>query len=66
MGTPSPTREEFQVGWICALSIEAAAAIQMLDENFGILQEQDSADTNSYTLGQIGKHYIVIACLPGG
>jgi len=59
-------REEFQVGWICALPIEAAAAIQMLDEKFGILQEQDCADTNSYTLGRIGKHYVVIACLPGG
>jgi nucleoside phosphorylase len=66
MDTPSPTWEEFQIGWICALPIEAAAAIQMLDENFGILQEQDSTNTNSYTLGRIGKHYVVIACLPGG
>jgi nucleoside phosphorylase len=62
----SPTLEEFQIGWICALPIEAAAANQMLDEKFGILQEQDSADTNSYTLGRIGVHYVVIACLPGG
>jgi nucleoside phosphorylase len=64
--TRLPTREEFQIGWICALPIEVAAAIQMLDENFGILQEQDSADTNSYTLGRIGKHCVAIACLPGG
>jgi nucleoside phosphorylase len=33
----------------------------MLDENFGTLEEQDTADTNIYTLGRIGKHYIVIA-----
>ncbi|KAJ9238315.1 hypothetical protein DTO169E5_4859 [Paecilomyces variotii] len=43
-----------------------AAATEMLDENFGTLQEQDSADTNSYTLGKIGVHYVVIACLPHG
>ncbi|RHZ45970.1 uncharacterized protein CDV56_102395 [Aspergillus thermomutatus] len=63
---PCPAREEFQIGWICALPIEAAAAKEMLDEDFGILEEQDAADTNSYRLGRIGKHYVVIACLPGG
>ncbi|KAL6233007.1 hypothetical protein BDW75DRAFT_232303 [Aspergillus navahoensis] len=62
---PCPAREEFQIGWICALPIEAAAAKEMLDEDFGILEEQDAADTNSYRLGRIGKHHIVIACLPG-
>jgi nucleoside phosphorylase len=38
----------------------------MLDEDFGILEEQDEADSNTYTLGRIGKHHVVIACLPGG
>ena len=61
-----PPRDVFQIGWICALPIEAAAAAEMLDENFGILEEQVAADTNTYTLGRIGKHHIVIACLPGG
>jgi nucleoside phosphorylase len=61
-----PPRDAFQIGWICALPIEAAAATQMLDEKFGILEEQDAADSNTYTLGRIGKHYVVIACLPGG
>jgi nucleoside phosphorylase len=61
-----PSKNEFQIGWICALPIEAAAAIQMLDENFGILQEQERADTNTYTLGRIGRHHVVIACLPDG
>ncbi|GFF25367.1 isoform 2 of ankyrin repeat domain-containing protein 50 [Aspergillus udagawae] len=61
-----PGREECVIGWICALPIEAAAAKEMLDEDFGILEEQDAADTNSYRLGRIGKHYVVIACLPGG
>ncbi|CAG8006550.1 unnamed protein product, partial [Penicillium salamii] len=61
-----PPRDAFQIGWICALPIEAAAAAEMLDEHFGILEQQDAADSNTYTLGRIGKHYVVIACLPGG
>jgi nucleoside phosphorylase len=63
---PCPAREEFQIGWICALPIEAAAAKEMLDEDFGMIEEQDAADTNSYRMGRIGKHHVVIACLPGG
>ncbi|KAJ6103901.1 hypothetical protein N7486_004123 [Penicillium sp. IBT 16267x] len=61
-----PPLETFQIGWICALPIEAAAAKVMLDERFGILDVQDPSDSNTYTLGRIGKHHIVIACLPGG
>ena len=61
----SPPLEEYQIGWICALPIEAAAAEEMLDENFDTLEEQDNADPNIYTLGRIGKHYVVIACLGG-
>ncbi|GFF47445.1 ankyrin repeat protein [Aspergillus udagawae] len=61
-----PARECFQIGWICALPIEQSAAEQMLDENFGILEEQDREDPNVYTLGRIGAHYVVIACLPEG
>ncbi|PGG95740.1 hypothetical protein AJ79_09893 [Helicocarpus griseus UAMH5409] len=59
----TPALEEYQIGWICTLPIEAAAAREMLDEEFAPLKEQDNADTNIYTLGRIGKHYIVIACL---
>lgn len=66
LNMPSPPRETFQIGWICALPIEAAAAKEMLDESFGILEFQDTADTNTYALGRIGKHHVVIACLPGG
>lgn len=61
-----PPREEFQIGWICSLPIEVAAATEMLDENFGLLDEQDAIDPNTYTLGRIGKHHVVIDCLPGG
>ncbi|KAE8416243.1 hypothetical protein BDV36DRAFT_297216 [Aspergillus pseudocaelatus] len=63
---PCPPRDKFQIGWICALPVEAAAAKEMLDENFGFLEEQDTTDPNIYTLGRIGEHNIVIACLPAG
>ncbi|KAK2593245.1 hypothetical protein QQS21_009044 [Conoideocrella luteorostrata] len=64
--TPPPPHDAYQIGWVCALPIEVAAAKQMLDEDFGILDEQDSTDTNSYTLGRVGRHYVVIAGLPAG
>ncbi|KAJ6040878.1 hypothetical protein N7444_009783 [Penicillium canescens] len=63
---PCPPREAFQIGWICALPIEAAAAREMLDEIFDILDFNDTTDLNTYTLGRIGKHNVVIACLPTG
>ncbi|PKY02339.1 hypothetical protein P168DRAFT_320880 [Aspergillus campestris IBT 28561] len=63
---PCPALDDFDIGWICALAIEAAAASEMLDEKFEPLQEQDAADSNIYTLGRIGNHNIAIACLPVG
>ncbi|KAG9747968.1 purine and uridine phosphorylase, partial [Aureobasidium melanogenum] len=55
----------YGIGIICALLEEKAAMEMMLDEEHGTL-EQKSGDHNSYTLGRIGKHNVVIACLPGG
>ncbi|KAF7716539.1 ANK_REP_REGION domain-containing protein [Penicillium ucsense] len=60
-----PPKDAFQIGWICALPIEAAAAHEMLDVKFGILDEQDPADSNTYMLGRTGKHNVVIAALGG-
>ncbi|PLN80578.1 WD40-repeat-containing domain protein [Aspergillus taichungensis] len=60
-----PPLEEYQIGWICALPHEAAAAQEMLDEEFGSLDQQDNTDPNIYTLGRVGKHHVVIACLSG-
>jgi hypothetical protein len=37
---PCPSRENIQVGWFCAVSIEAAGAKEMLDETLGVLDEQ--------------------------
>ncbi|GJN85888.1 hypothetical protein PLIIFM63780_009462 [Purpureocillium lilacinum] len=43
-----------------------AAALSALDENHGKPLTQHAKDHNSYTLGRIGEHNIVIACLPAG
>lgn len=40
--------------------------MEMLDEIFSPLDSQDMSDTNTYTLGRIGQHSVVIACLPAG
>jgi nucleoside phosphorylase len=57
--------QDYTVGWICALPIELAAATKTLDEEHESLP-RDSNDTNLYTLGRIGEHNVVIACLPAG
>jgi hypothetical protein len=42
-----------------------AAAQEMLDEEYEDL-EQDEQDDNLYSLGRIGRHNVVIVCLPAG
>ncbi|KAJ6440942.1 Delta(8)-fatty-acid desaturase [Purpureocillium lavendulum] len=54
---------DYTVGWICALSIELAASHAMLDCIHESLATEAS-DSNIYTLGSIGRHNIVLACLP--
>jgi nucleoside phosphorylase len=60
-------RDEYTVGWVCALPIELAAAQEMLDEEHHDL-ERDPADNNEnlYALGSIGGHNVAIVCLPAG
>ncbi|KAL4879313.1 nucleoside phosphorylase domain-containing protein [Aspergillus karnatakaensis] len=57
------TKEDYTVGWICALPIEMAASRAMLDEIHPSIA-QPEFDTNTYTLGQIGEHIVVVVCLP--
>jgi nucleoside phosphorylase len=58
-------RNDYTVGWVCALSVELAAAQEMLDEEH-VTPSYDVHDTNLYTCGRIGEHNVVIACLPEG
>ena len=57
--------EDYTVGWVCALSVELAAAEELLDEEHET-PEYDARDTNIYTCGRVGEHNVVIACLPEG
>ncbi|KAM0461500.1 hypothetical protein ACHAPV_004205 [Trichoderma viride] len=57
--------EDYTVSWICALYIETAAARAILDCIHDDLPRTPN-DINTYTLGSIGHHNIVIASLPAG
>jgi len=59
------THNDYTVGWVCALPKEQTAAIAMLDRKHDPLPKPPH-DHNIYTLGSVGKHNIVIACLPFG
>ncbi|KAJ4857806.1 ankyrin repeats (3 copies) domain-containing protein [Trichoderma breve] len=56
---------DYTIGWVCALRKEQTAATAMLDTIHDDLPNPPS-DPNAYTLGSVGKHNIVIACLPEG
>lgn len=56
-------RKDYMVGWICALPKEQTVAKAMLDKIHPDLPKPAN-DKNTYTLGSIGRHNIVIACLP--
>jgi MYXO-CTERM domain-containing protein len=62
---PALSHQDYTVGWICALSTELTAAMAMLDEEHLPL-ERHAQDSNTYTLGRIGEHNVVITCLPAG
>ncbi|KAJ6028611.1 Tetratricopeptide-like helical [Penicillium herquei] len=55
----------YTVAWICALPLEMTAAKMMLDEVHPRLSQSNS-DHNTYTLGSISGHNVVVACLPSG
>lgn len=59
--------EDYTVGWICAIEPEYLAAQLCLDEQHPDLTYHPSPnDTNTYVLGKIRDHNVVIACLPDG
>jgi len=60
-------RREFEIAIICALPIESDAVEALFDEFW----EEDytygkaPGDPNTYTLGRIGRHNVVLAFMPG-
>jgi nucleoside phosphorylase len=60
-------RDEYTVGWVCALPVELAAALEMLDEEHrDLVRDLADNDENLYALGSIGGHNVAIVCLPAG
>ncbi|PMD49386.1 purine and uridine phosphorylase, partial [Hyaloscypha bicolor E] len=57
---------QYTVGWICAITTEYVAALQFLDKQHGQPEYLPPNDENDYTLGEIGKHHVVVAVLPEG
>ncbi|KAI1359844.1 ankyrin repeat-containing domain protein [Xylaria arbuscula] len=62
-GRSRRTVNDYTVGWVCALPIEMAAAKCMLQTVHDSL-ENSHGDSNTYSLGSLHGHNIVIACLP--
>lgn len=65
-GWEAMDRQTYTAGWICAAKTEYVAACELLDEEYAPLPSISSHDSNAYTLGRIGDHYVVVACLPKG
>ncbi|OTA95054.1 hypothetical protein M434DRAFT_29263 [Hypoxylon sp. CO27-5] len=65
MATEPKSRGVYTIGWITALPKEQTAATAMLDQIHPDLDKTPN-DHNIYTLGSIGGHNVVIACLPKG
>ncbi|KAI1101324.1 Pfs domain protein [Jackrogersella minutella] len=57
------TCEDYTIGWICTQAKEQTAAIMMLDDIHDNVYKQ-SHDPNTYNIGSVGQHNVVIACLP--
>ena len=56
---------DYTVAWVCALPLEMAAAKAMLDEIHANLPTSPN-DQNTYLLGRICGHNVIVACLPSG
>ena len=56
------SRDDYTVGWVCALPLEMAAAKAMLDRIHADLPADPSVnDTNSYILGSLNGHNVVLS-----
>ncbi|KAL2403977.1 hypothetical protein ABEF95_002449 [Exophiala dermatitidis] len=62
---PPASLEAYRVGWICALHTDMLAARAMLDEDHGMIRGHGQ-DANTYAVGRIHDHNVVIAGLPAG
>ncbi|GJC84210.1 hypothetical protein ColLi_07048 [Colletotrichum liriopes] len=56
--------QNYTVGWICAIPTEFAAARAFLDEQHPWPEATAQSDNNTYALGTMGNHNVVIAVMP--
>ncbi|KAH6973707.1 hypothetical protein BKA56DRAFT_619914 [Ilyonectria sp. MPI-CAGE-AT-0026] len=61
------SRHEFDIGILCALTIEADAVEALFDHNWddGPSYDKASGDPNAYSTGSIGRHNVVLTHMPG-
>jgi nucleoside phosphorylase len=61
------SRDAFEVAIICALRIELDAVEAIFDQFYEeeVNYNKASGDENSYSLGRIGRHNVVLAYMPG-
>ncbi|KAI9042818.1 uncharacterized protein KD926_004883 [Aspergillus affinis] len=56
------SRDDYAVGWVCALPIEVAAAKATLDRvHDNLPPDRNSGDNNNYILGSLQGHNVVVA-----
>ncbi|KAK8099831.1 hypothetical protein PG999_010205 [Apiospora kogelbergensis] len=58
--------ENYTIGWVCALTTEFVAARAFFDETHEGPSHVSPKDDNSYALGRVGQHNVVMAVLPDG
>lgn len=63
---PKSNPENYTVGWVCALTTEFVAARAFFDESHEGPSHVSPNDDNSYALGRVGQHNVVMAVLPDG
>jgi len=56
-------RDAYTVGWICAIPTELKAAQVMLDKRHSGPETLQAQDRNTYILGAIREHNVVLVCL---
>ena len=56
--------QDYTIGWICALPAEFVAAQAFLDEEHDKPEVLSQSDNNSYVLGNMRGHNVVIAVMP--
>ena len=64
---PSVSQLDYLIGWICILPSEYYEAIKMFDETYETAHiVRGRGDKNSYDLGRIGEHRVVMNCPAAG